>query len=230
MPGTAFQIRKTLHMADFSYKGAELTVFYQEGSHAPLLTRRKTAENRYEVCLEKDCICLYDTNLVLKLLDLPRLLLSCGGVFLHASFIRYRETGILFTAEKQVGKSTQAALWKKYRRAEIVNGDRGLLRRINGKWMACGSPYCGTSGICRNRVLPLRAIVILQQGPQNVIHAASARETAAAFLSGCTFDPETQSEQILDLALGLWKTVPVFHLSCLPEESAVACLEQTLDI
>ena len=230
IPRNAEMLKETLHTADCLSAGHELTVFYREGSRIPLLTREQTAENHYEICLETDCLSLYDTNLVLKILDLPQLLLKNGGIFLHASLIEVRKSGILFTAEKQVGKSTQAALWKKYRGAEIINGDRGLLRRMDGKWMVCGSPYCGTSGICQNAVMPLRAVVILQQGPRNVIHAASARETVAAFLSGCTFDPETQSEIILDAALELWKAVPVYVLSCLPEESAVACLEQALGI
>ena len=230
VPASAVCTGETLHTAQYLCGDRSLTVFWREGTLIPLLTRQQISEDQYEVCLEESCLQIYDTNLVLKLLDLPQLLLKNGGIFLHASFIETQGTGILFTAQKQVGKSTQAALWEKYRQAEIINGDRALLRQIGGKWMACGSPYCGTSDICKNRYLPLRAIVILQQGPENNIRSATARETAAAFLSGCTYHPETQTETILDFALALWSSIPVYCFSCLPDETAVACLEKTLGI
>ena len=37
-------------------------------------------------------------------------------------------------------------------------------------------------------------------------------------------------EQILDLALDIWQRIPVFRFSCLPDESAVTCLEQAIFI
>ena len=220
--------KRTLHEAEFRQNGRRLRVMFQEHSEKPLLKQVEEDENRYRVCLEQTCLPLYDTNLVLKLLELPRLLLNHGGLFLHASYIDIGGQAILFTAPKQTGKSTQAALWQQYRGAEIINGDRALLRRVNGAWTAFGSPYCGTSGICKNRALPVGAVILLRQAEQNEIRPVSAREAVAAFLSGCPYDPETQSGTVFDLALQIWQEVPFWTLACRPDESAVICLENAL--
>ena len=60
-----------------------------------------------------------------------------------------------------LGKSTQAGLWERYRGAKIVNGDRALLRKINGSWAACGWPVCGSSDICLLGDTPIHAIIML---------------------------------------------------------------------
>ena len=221
-------VKQTLHEAEYLQNGRRVRVIFREHSAQPLLTQEETEPGRYRVCLEEACLPLYDNNLVLKLWDLPKLLTAHGGIFLHASFVSYGGQAILFTAPKQTGKSTQAALWEHYRGAEIVNGDRALLRKTGGVWMAYGSPYCGTSGICKNRALPVAAIVLLAQAEKNSVRPATPREAAAAFLDGCTYDPETQTGTVLDFALQLWKEQRMLCLGCRPEESAVSCLENAL--
>lgn len=66
---------------------------------------------------------------ICDLLGLERLLLSRQGLLLHASFIRWQDRGILFSAPSGTGKSTQADLWVRHRGAEVINGDRAALRR-----------------------------------------------------------------------------------------------------
>ena len=70
--------------------------------------------------------------------------------------------------------------------------------------------------------------MLLQQGKVNEIRKASPSKIVAAFLDGCTFDPETQTETVLDIALSLSQTVPVLHFSCLPDASAVDFLDSAL--
>ena len=221
-------VQRSEHKVEYLKNGRRLCVLLQEHSEAPLLVREERSDGSYCVCLEESCLPLYDNNLVLKLLELPKLLAAHGAFFLHASFIAYGGQAILFTAPKQTGKSTQAALWNRYRGAEIINGDRVLLRKTQGVWAACGSPYCGTSGICKNRVLPVRAIVLLSQAEKNEVFPAGAKETAAAFLNGCTYEPQTQTEAMLDFALNIWQEIPIFRFACRPDASAVLCLEQAL--
>ncbi|MBQ4565499.1 MAG: hypothetical protein IJA48_04045 [Oscillospiraceae bacterium] len=228
LPRDAVCRRRELHSGIYEAEGQEYRVLFQEKSEAPLLVILEERPRCYKVTLEERCLSLWDSNLVMKMLDLPMLLLRENGVFLHASFVEYRGRAILFTAPKQTGKSTQAALWQRHRNACIINGDRALLRCRDGVWMAYGSPYCGTSQICRAGQYPLAVVVLLSQGKENALRPARAREAAAAFLDGCTFDPKKQTEQVLDLALDLWQHIPVFCLSCLPDASAVSCLEEAI--
>lgn len=168
--------------------------------------------------------------LILRWLDLPGAFLERGAVFLHASFLRYRGRAILFTGEKQIGKSTQAELWRRHRDAEVLNGDRALLRRIDGVWTACGSPFSGTSGICVNGKAPVAAIVLLGQGPENRVEPVDLKTAYGAFLSGCTYDPGDRQalERVLSITEALHREVPMLRLICTPDERAVFCLEQAM--
>ena len=169
--------------------------------------------------------------LSLRLMDLPGQLLRQGGAFLHASFIAVHGEAILFTAQKQVGKSTQAHLWETYRGATVVNGDRAILRQADdGRWYAWGSPFCGTSGISRAGGYPLKCIVILSQGKTNTVARAGARQAFIALMDGCTYDTwdRVEVDAVTGLCDRLIPAVPFYTLSCVPDESAVRALEAVL--
>ena len=78
------------------------------------------------------------------------------------------------------GKSTQAELWRSLRSAGIINGDRAAIRVLDGVPYACGIPFCGTSDICRNKKLPVKAIVCLDKGTENKLDKLS---TINAFMT-----------------------------------------------
>lgn len=168
--------------------------------------------------------------LILRWLDLPNRFLKREAVFLHASFIRWNGKAILFTGVKQIGKSTQAELWRRFRGAELLNGDRALLRKLDGVWTACGSPFCGTSGICFNEKVPIAAIVVLKQGGENRAESVGLKDALAAFLSGCTFDISSRSgtERVMTLAQQVYSAVPMLRLTCTADARAVCCLEEFL--
>lgn len=167
----------------------------------------------------------------LKSLDLPYRMLFYEALFLHASYIERNGRAILFSGDKQVGKSTQANNWQVYRNAEIVNGDRAVLRKFDGIWHACGSPYCGTSNISKNKNLPIEAIVILSKGDKNNVSLASPKEAVLSLMNNCTFEAwdSEQVERILEIAEHLVNEVLFVKLSCTPDESAVQVLEKFLD-
>ena len=172
----------------------------------------------------------FSASLAMKLMNIPRYIIGFGGIFLHASFIDVGGEAVLFTARTQVGKSTQAALWEKYRGAEVINGDRALLRKNGGRWYAWGSPYCGTSDICLNRSLPVKAIVILSQGNENKAGRAGAGRSFAALLDGCSFDTwdREQMKSVTQICGDIAADVRFFTLECRPDEGAVEALEELL--
>ena len=170
------------------------------------------------------------TFVVTEIVDLPRLLLRKGALVLHASFIGVGGRAVLFTAKKQTGKSTQAALWQRVAGAAVVNGDRAMIERRNGVYYACGLPYAGTSGVCLQGEYPLAAVVILSQGKQNVVRRASPAEAVRALLEGCFVDRASESlmSAFLRVAGEVASDVPFYAFRCLPDESAVACLRKAL--
>lgn len=173
----------------------------------------------------------YARNL-LTLMDVEATLLDLDALVLHASLIRYKEQGIIFSAPSGTGKSTQAELWRQYTGADVLNGDRAALRMINGVWTAYGLPYAGTSGIYRNESTPLRAVIALRQSPENSIRRITGTE-AFRYLYPETmihrWDPEFEQKAAV-LLLRLMDDVPVFLLECRPDREAVILLRDTLEM
>lgn len=210
--------------------GDKERVIYDERSGEVMLRETEMKNGYYRVLFRKDCLPYYGSHLILRLIDLPRRIMEHDGVFLHASYIITGGQAVLFTAPKQVGKSTQAALWEQYRYAQVINGDRALLQKINGIWCACGSPYCGTSKICHNESAPIKAIVILGQTAENRVRHATPREALAAFLDGCSYDVRDQRQvnTVAAIADELIGQDVIIRLDCRPDESAIRALEEFL--
>ena len=158
------------------------------------------------------------------------LLLKHRSYMLHASVVDFQGQGILFAGPSGIGKSTQAQLWVQTTGAEVINGDRAILRWQGDFWYAYGSPYAGTSGIYQNRSVPLKAIVVLSQGPENNICRLSQGEAFGQLLPQATalqWSARYMAE-LTDLLLDTITSIPVYHLSCLPNPNAVALLKQEL--
>ncbi len=168
------------------------------------------------------------TQVLWSAIDLPYTLSFFDTLILHAAVIRHRDEAILFVAPSGTGKSTQAALWEKHRGATVVNGDKGAISVRNGVIHAHGLPFCGTSGICELYELPVRAIVSLAQSPENHavrLHGAAALQAVVQNSFGCK---PLCFPKIIDLASAILENVPVYRLSCTPDEAAVTVLETAL--
>lgn len=166
-----------------------------------------------------------------SLLALEKRMLEHSALVLHTAFMVYRDQAVLFSAPSGTGKSTQANLWETYRGTRTANGDRCLLRKENGIWRAEGWPVCGSSGICHVESLPIRAIVMLSQAPENQVQRLTQGNAFSQVYSQITVNRWARRSvvQAMDLIEDLTRQVPLFHLACNISEDAVACLEQALE-
>ena len=164
--------------------------------------------------------------------SLSQLLLPFKVLLFHASYISFNDEAILFSADCGVGKSTQAELWRKHRGAEVINGDKAGVSVENGKVYAHGLPFCGTSGICKNRTLPLKAIVLLGQAPENKIRRVKGVEAIQSLLHNIYLDflAPGETQECIDVLIELLNTVPVYRLDCTPDERAVEKLAFELGV
>lgn len=172
----------------------------------------------------------WNSNMMMKIFDIPNQIILCNGIFLHASCVVYQGRAIVFTASKQVGKSTQASLWEKYRDAEIINGDRVLLRKIDDEWRAYGSPYAGTSRIFKNTSAPVTAIAVISQEKYNSASKLNSFESLKALMDGCSYESWNRDSvnRVVDIANELLEQIEFVKLKCLPDEGAVETLEEYL--
>ena len=171
------------------------------------------------------------TRIVFGIIGLEEILAQFGRVIFHSSFINVDGKAMLFTGPCEIGKSTQADLWAKYRNVEIVNGDKSLIFEKDGVVMAGGLPYSGSSCYCLNKNLPLKAIVKLEKAKYN---RTVKQESIFAFLNvyksiyPIVYSKELTSK-LMDLAELFCSKVSVYNFECLPDESAVICLEESLN-
>lgn len=160
---------------------------------------------------------------------LEALLLQRDAMILHASFVSTRYGGLLFSGVSGIGKSTQADLWQRYEGAELLNGDRTVLRRMDGVWTAFGSPYAGSSNCFVNESRPVRAIVLLSQGSACSLRRLSPAAAFRGLYAGMTVNlwDDRYVARVCDLLAAL--DVPVYALTCTPDRAAVDCLKAELE-
>lgn len=157
-------------------------------------------------------------------------LLPFQGLMLHCALIEHEGRGIAFSAPSQTGKSTQAGLWEKHMGATILNGDRAILRNLGGEIRAYGSPYAGSSNLFIKRDVPLRAIIMLEQAKENTIRPIPEEEGLGLFLSQTALPVSipTLFELGMETLEAILRGVPMYMLSCLPDEGAVRCVYECL--
>lgn len=170
------------------------------------------------------------TKMVLNSMEPEHLAVQSRGLILHASYICWNDQAILFTAPSGTGKSTQADLWCKHRGAELINGDRVAVMVKDDGVFACGIPFSGSSGVGKNVTLPLRAIVYLSQAEITSVEKLRGYQSFRCLWEGCSVNIWNREDVSLctQTVLDILNRVPVFHLSCTPDEAAVSELENVL--
>ena len=170
------------------------------------------------------------THTALTAIAAEHLLCQNNGVVFHCSFIDVGGKAVLFTAPSETGKSTQARLWAEKRNADIINGDRAAIRLLDGKLYAAGIPFSGSSHDCKNRTLPLAAVVYLRQAPTTSIRRMKGYEAFSKIWEGISVNSWDKSdmEKASEIVERLARSVPVYYMPCTPDESAVIALENAL--
>lgn len=149
---------------------------------------------------------------------------------LHSSLIKFCEKGIMFLGPSGIGKTTQAELWNKYRDALIINGDIVFVQETEENFLGWGTPWHGSSPYCENTSVPVHAMIVLKQAPENSIRELTGFEKVTA-VSNNVFYPqwlENGMELCLETLDHLLSAIPVYELSCRPDEEAVRLTEETL--
>lgn len=169
-------------------------------------------------------------NGVFKLLPIYQILHEFHAFLLHSSRIQLEEKAILFTGASGIGKSTQAALWKKYEQTKQLCNDRTIVRYEQEKWNTYGYFEDGSEPIAENKCLPLGAIVCLKQGNENRIRKINGVAALRYLMSQIFIDhwDVEMTNQTANRVLDLLSMVPVYLLECTADQRAVNCLKEKL--
>lgn len=202
-----------------------------KGNPEPYAYYEETAENAAQILLRMDTYNRLNCDPVFtSLLALERRQIERNALILHCAYVAYKGEAILFSAPSETGKTTQGNLWEKYRGARTVNGDKGLIQKVGGRWFVRGWPVCGSSEVCHNEQMPIRAIVMLSQAPVDSVERLSPMKAFTQIFSQITVNRWHRASNLraMELLEELIGDVPVYHLACTMNESAVQTLENVI--
>ena len=178
---------------------------------------------------DKKELMIYDTFFV-SLFALERHMMKVDEYVLHCSYVVYNNKAILFSGPSGIGKSTQGNLWVKYMGAKVLNGDRAVIGKKDGKWYVYGCPVCGSSEICFNEKNELATIVFLDQDRVDSIERANPLLMVKSLYSQITIN--SWNNDFINNALNSIETiineVPIFEQKCTMEKTAPECLLNAL--
>lgn len=154
-----------------------------------------------------------------------------NGLMLHASAAALGGRAYLFSGPCGRGKSTHTHLWQQTfgEAVQVFNDDKPALRRLDGRWYAYGTPWCGKDGINLNQKWPLGGICFLEKSQENRIRRLPAAEALPLILAQTTYRLQPHSMELLLASLdSLLREIPVFLLENRPEEAAARLSFETM--
>ena len=183
----------------------------------------------FEVEIDKEAFAKYSASSVFKnrpdidegpylYTQICRKILSdYDGFFFHSSALEMDGQAYLFTALSGTGKSTHTRNWRRAfgDRVTMINDDKPLLRKIDGVFYACGTPWMGKSDIGCNMTSPVKAVYVLQRGEENKAQKISPGLVFKQLLEA-TLIPKTRENmgKLLSLFNDLFTGADLFLLTC----------------
>lgn len=140
------------------------------------------------------------------------------GIFTHAVGIKDLDgKGLIFLGKSGAGKSTIARLWHKNSKAMVLNDDRIIVRRSNGRFFIHGSLWHGEfSDYLKSRIesAPLEKLFFIHHSLKNKVKRISEKEAFNLFYPALfpTFWDKDSLENIISFVWDLIKVVPSYSL------------------
>ena len=152
------------------------------------------------------------------------------GMPLHAALVENDGYGVVFLGPSGMGKSTQAKLWVEHQGADFIIGDRPGLRRIDGQWIGFGMPWDGKDAIMQQKQVPIRALISLEQAPENSIRRLTKQEAMIVLLNQVMMPMWDDAAMALLIPLmgQLATEIPFYHLKNLPNREATELTRETI--
>lgn len=193
----------------------------------------ETDSNRTEIYFNPAYTSLLSADTIFhSMLALEKHLVLQNSFVFHCSYLDFEGKAILFSGPSGIGKTTHTNLWCQYlpNRAKVLNGDKCLLSREGNTFYANGWPICGSSGICYNERREVRAIVLLQQAPENRLIEEKKILTFRRVLEQLTVNYWNRefTDAAMTFADSLVSTLPCFTYGCNISREAVDTLYQQL--
>lgn len=146
-----------------------------------------------------------------------------NALLIHAAAIEVEGWAYLFLAKSGTGKTTHIKLWRKLlgEKVNMINGDKPIVRFIDGVPYACGTAWCGKEKWERNVKVPIKALCFVSRGEVDEILKITSDKAVTKLLRQ-TYIPKDslRAEKALTLLDRLLQTTKQYELYCTPNISA----------
>ena len=107
------------------------------------------------------------------------------AIVFHGAVLEYDGMAYAITAHSGVGKTTHTRIWLNEfgDKVKILNGDKPILRIIDGRIYACSTPWMGKEGYGYNAIRPLGGIAFLSRGIQNKSRVIAPADAVMRFMN-----------------------------------------------
>lgn len=151
----------------------------------------------------------------------------------HASAICYQGKAYLFAAPSGTGKSTQRRLWQEYLGDEVVviDDDKPLIRKKDGKFYACATPWNGKERLGNPMEAALDGIFFIKRSESPKATRIPGAEAIASVMDQVYLTKQESGQDIIfSLLDDMMKKVSMYTLEAdMTQESVKVCLEQIQD-
>ena len=144
-------------------------------------------------------------------------LLRYDAFVMHAAVIGVDDYAYAFTAKSGTGKSTHICLWRQLlgERVYVINGDKPVLRFIDGKLFAYGTPWCGKEMWNTNTRAELKGLCFIERGELNQIDKIEPQEAAPLIMKQILIPNDSFGViKTFDLVDKMLKDVTSWKLKC----------------
>ena len=150
---------------------------------------------------------------------------------LHGATIAVDGKAYVFTAKSGTGKTTHVTLWRRrYGEAvQMVNGDKPILWKKDGVWLACGTPWCGKERLTSTDCVPVAGLCFLERAAENTIRPAAAGEITERIFHQIYRPKDTgRLLRFLTLLDGFLTATPCWRMGCNMELAAAELAHDTM--
>ena len=154
-----------------------------------------------------------------------------GAFLMHAAVVAVDGEAYIFAAPSGTGKTTHIRLWLDLfgDRAQVVNGDKPLIRVEKEGVYACGTPWQGKERLGCNIMLPVRGVCFLEQNPQNSIRRLTMSEAGRRIFQQVLIPKKEPCFDCLwSLLERMMTTVGFYLLQCNREPAAAQLSYETM--
>ncbi len=150
------------------------------------------------------------------------------AVVLHSSVIKVGNRAYAISAKSGVGKTTHTRLWLREfgDEVEIINGDKPIIRLIDGKPIVFGSPWRGKEKYGVNDSCELSGIVFIERGQENRAYDIASKDADIRLIKQ-VYLPEKETANLLltvKLVNKILRSVKLVRLECnMQQEAARVC-------